>query len=191
MWDLCGAVQSMQWDLMGRWSGCCWCQFLWVTPSVRRFHWGKKQGYGVYSWPDGSLYMGQWDSNAINGYGHYMGKDGREPLGTDRPISKWQKWNESKFKRYWKSTAFSLTMVLLEFVYEDVDHFFNFCRFQGLWHEAVIHGCGRYTWPDGRTCPESSFASAILLSNILAINVWQMVLTKISRVISVISQYLT
>ena len=24
-------------------------------------------------------------------------------------------------------------------------------RFQGLWHEAVIHGCGRYTWPDGRT----------------------------------------
>jgi len=24
-------------------------------------------------------YMGQWDSNAINGYGHYMGKDGREP----------------------------------------------------------------------------------------------------------------
>lgn len=24
-------------------------------------------------------------------------------------------------------------------------------RFQGLWREAVIHGCGRYTWPDGRT----------------------------------------
>lgn len=32
-----------------------------------------------YTW--NARYMGQWDSNAINGYGHYMGKDGREWLG--------------------------------------------------------------------------------------------------------------
>eukprot|EP00931_Biecheleriopsis_adriatica_P059305 TRINITY_DN35465_c0_g1_i1.p1 TRINITY_DN35465_c0_g1~~TRINITY_DN35465_c0_g1_i1.p1 ORF type:complete len:335 (-),score=59.77 TRINITY_DN35465_c0_g1_i1:132-1136(-) len=39
-------------------------------------------GARIYHWPDGSKYMGQWRGNSITGFGHYIGKDGREFRGT-------------------------------------------------------------------------------------------------------------
>jgi len=42
---------------------------------------GKKDGYGVYKWPDDSKYSGQWKANRIHGHGHYIDADGREIRG--------------------------------------------------------------------------------------------------------------
>mmetsp|Transcript_33910 Transcript_33910/g.44731 ORF Transcript_33910/g.44731 Transcript_33910/m.44731 type:complete len:1022 (+) Transcript_33910:225-3290(+) len=42
----------------------------------------KFQGYGVFTWPDGSTYMGTWKDNLRHGYGIYRTPDGREFLGT-------------------------------------------------------------------------------------------------------------
>ena len=32
---------------------------------------GMKHGYGIYHWPDGSVYHGDWVHNAISGQGIY------------------------------------------------------------------------------------------------------------------------
>lgn len=55
-----------------RWEGGAYCG---------QFVWGKKQGRGVYEWPDSSTYSGDWQSNSIQGYGHYLANDGRQFFG--------------------------------------------------------------------------------------------------------------
>lgn len=42
---------------------------------------GKRQGFGVYHWPDGSVYEGDWLNNSMNGYGSFIGKDGHRCNG--------------------------------------------------------------------------------------------------------------
>ena len=37
---------------------------------------GKKNGYGVFTWPDGARYEGQWLAGFPNGYGVGMWPDG-------------------------------------------------------------------------------------------------------------------
>ena len=36
-----------------------------------------KNGYGVYTWADGSEFKGNWEENKITGYGIYTWEDGR------------------------------------------------------------------------------------------------------------------
>lgn len=42
---------------------------------------GKKEGFGIYTWADGSVYSGEWLDNRINGNGVYLWKDGRKYYG--------------------------------------------------------------------------------------------------------------
>jgi hypothetical protein len=42
---------------------------------------GKKEGFGKYTWADGSTYEGDWVDNRINGRGVYLWKDGRRFYG--------------------------------------------------------------------------------------------------------------
>ena len=42
---------------------------------------GKKEGFGKYTWADGSVYEGEWLDNRINGSGVYIWKDGRKYYG--------------------------------------------------------------------------------------------------------------
>ena len=37
---------------------------------------GKKQGIGMYTYPDGSKYTGLWYKNRIEGYGEQIRVDG-------------------------------------------------------------------------------------------------------------------
>ena len=32
---------------------------------------GMKHGYGIYTWPDNSVFQGDWAENLITGYGKY------------------------------------------------------------------------------------------------------------------------
>ena len=36
-----------------------------------------KTGYGTYKWADGSIYVGDWSENLIEGQGEYKWPDGR------------------------------------------------------------------------------------------------------------------
>lgn len=38
---------------------------------------GKKHGFGLYNWIDGSRYSGEWYENKIKGFGTYSWLDGR------------------------------------------------------------------------------------------------------------------
>ncbi|CAE7264536.1 PIP5K8 [Symbiodinium natans] len=84
------------------------------------------QGQGnscTYTWPDGSMYMGQWEANAINGRGHYMGRDGREFQGM------WRGAVIHGCGRYsWPDGR----------------------TFKGNYFEDQKHGFGTFTWQDGR-----------------------------------------
>jgi hypothetical protein len=35
-----------------------------------------KHGYGIFRWPDGGVYHGQWKEHKRDGYGYYKGIDG-------------------------------------------------------------------------------------------------------------------
>ena len=36
-----------------------------------------KHGYGHYTWPDKSVFQGDWVENVISGFGKYQWNDGR------------------------------------------------------------------------------------------------------------------
>ena len=36
-----------------------------------------KHGYGIYTWPDNSVFQGDWVENVITGFGKYQWNDGR------------------------------------------------------------------------------------------------------------------
>ncbi|CAM9391566.1 unnamed protein product, partial [Laminaria digitata] len=38
-------------------------------------------GYGVYSWPSGDVFMGQWRNGLRHGPGMFRSADGREYVG--------------------------------------------------------------------------------------------------------------
>jgi len=40
-----------------------------------------KTGYGIYTWPDNSVYQGEWLQNMISGKGTYQWGDGRIYIG--------------------------------------------------------------------------------------------------------------
>lgn len=42
---------------------------------------GKKEGFGVFKWPDDSYYEGEFLDNAIHGMGKYVWSDGRSYTG--------------------------------------------------------------------------------------------------------------
>lgn len=41
----------------------------------------KKQGYGIYTWPNGDVFMGQWVDEVRHGGGIFRSADGREYIG--------------------------------------------------------------------------------------------------------------
>ena len=38
---------------------------------------GIKEGYGIYIWKDGSMYLGMWANNSLNGFGVYKWSNGK------------------------------------------------------------------------------------------------------------------
>lgn len=40
------------------------------------------QGYGVYSWPNGDVFMGQWQDGVREGVGIFRSFNGREYMGS-------------------------------------------------------------------------------------------------------------
>jgi hypothetical protein len=38
-------------------------------------------GYGIYRWPDGGVYYGQWKEDKKDGYGYKKSTDGTEYYG--------------------------------------------------------------------------------------------------------------
>ena len=42
---------------------------------------GKKHGYGIFRWPDGRAYYGQWKEDKKDGYGYYSFTDDNEYYG--------------------------------------------------------------------------------------------------------------
>jgi hypothetical protein len=42
---------------------------------------GEKQGYGIYRWPDGRVYYGQWKEDKFDGYGYFKDANGIEYYG--------------------------------------------------------------------------------------------------------------
>ena len=42
---------------------------------------GDSHGYGIYRWPDGPVYYGQWKQDKRDGYGYDRNVDGIEYYG--------------------------------------------------------------------------------------------------------------
>ena len=41
----------------------------------------NKEGVGIFFWPDGRVYEGQWKDGKQNGYGRYLNQDKEEKYG--------------------------------------------------------------------------------------------------------------
>ena len=46
-----------------------------------------RHGYGIYRWPDGREYYGQWKENKKDGYGYHKGSNG---------VDDYSQWKNSK-----------------------------------------------------------------------------------------------
>lgn len=88
-----------------------------------QFVYGKKEGHGIYIWPDGSVYVGEWRNNIISGTGYYKGKD------------------ENEFRGQWRDA------VIHGFgMYTWADG----RTFRGQYADDRKEGFGVFTWKDGR-----------------------------------------
>ena len=43
---------------------------------------GKRSGYGIYLWENGSIWVGNWSEGERNGYGIYISLEGTITTGT-------------------------------------------------------------------------------------------------------------
>lgn len=124
---------------------------------------GKKDGFGVFQWPDKSKYCGQWRGNVMDGIGHYMDPDKRDFRGQwcgtmFHGIGKYTWPNGDTFCGYYKS---------------DLRHGFGIFRSkygkrtEGWWAEGKRNGGGVYylsdntlarqgVWQDGSFVDETT-----------------------------------
>jgi len=101
-------------------------------------HMVKKHGYGVYEWRDGSKYIGQWRANAINGHGHWIGRDEREIRGT---------WQNAVIHGCGKYSWPEGCTFCGQYIDDQKQGFGIFKwkdgrRFEGFWHKGQAHGYG-------------------------------------------------
>lgn len=114
---------------------------------------GKKEGFGVFEWPDTSRYCGQWRANVMEGIGHYLDPDKRDFRG---------QWSDSMFhgmgKYIWPNgDTFSGC-------YEkDLRHGFGIFRSKygkkslGWWAQGKRNGGGVYYLSDGTLALEGTW----------------------------------
>lgn len=106
----------------------------------------KKQGSGVFEWPDKSQYFGQWEHGCINGYGHYLGKDGRTFRGM---------WRNAKIHGCGKYSWPDGRSYCGQYEYDQKHGFGVFTwndglSFAGYWKDGKQHGQGRFCDSDGK-----------------------------------------
>ena len=51
----------------------------------------KKEGHGMFSWPEGKKYEGDWKDNKQHGKGYYITKSGK------RRLAKWENGKRIKW----------------------------------------------------------------------------------------------
>lgn len=63
-----------------------------ILDSLRRWnYWDGQHGEGVFEWPDGRKYIGQWRKGKQHGRGTYITANGERKVG---------EWNEGKRVRW-------------------------------------------------------------------------------------------
>lgn len=82
----------------------------------------KRDGHGIYTWPDGTRYEGEWRNDKKEGRGTYTWSDGTRYEG---------EWLDDK-----KDGRGTLTRE-------------NGERYKGEWRDDKKEGRGTFTWPDG------------------------------------------
>jgi hypothetical protein len=82
----------------------------------------QKEGKGVQTWVDGSIYEGYWRKDKANGRGRLIHADGDVYTGD---------WKDDKAHGYG--------------VYNHTDG----AKYEGDWLEDKQHGEGKEVWPDG------------------------------------------
>lgn len=130
---------------------------------------GKKHGYGIYRWPNGRTYIGQWYEDQMHGDGieswpngsRYQGRfkqnkrhgqgtftwsDGRQYVGNYK--------QKSDF--FFKKLSGLIQIYFIAGGYEnDNRHGYGICtfpngyRYEGEWYQGKKHGRGIEIFPDG------------------------------------------
>lgn len=106
----------------------------------------KMHGHGVYLWPDGAMYEGDYREHKKHGYGVQTWASGGRYEGeyVDGQLTGKGKMSWADGRRYegeWldgKCTGRGITT------------FANGSRYEGIYHEDKMHGYGVYTFADGR-----------------------------------------
>ena len=81
-----------------------------------------QDGLGIYIWPSGEKYTGQWKDSLRNGEGNHVWPSGSKYSG---------QWKDDK--RDGEGT----------YAWQDGE------KYTGQWQDGKIHGKGTYSWPDG------------------------------------------
>lgn len=87
------------------------------------YNFGRKHGFGVYKWPDGSKYSGFWSKNKLSDIGLYEWSDGRS------------------YRGYWKHSKMDVFGI---YCWQDGR------SYQGEYFNDKKHGYGVLKWFDGR-----------------------------------------
>ena len=107
---------------------------------VGDWHENQMHGDGIESWPNGSKYQGQFKANKRHGHGTFNWPDGRQYIGR-------------KSVTFWED--FQISNVEKGEYRNDCRHGYGVCTFpngykyEGQWFEGKKHGHGMEIFPDG------------------------------------------
>jgi len=101
----------------------------------------KRSGHGIYTYPNGDVYGGNWQDGMredATGRGGYVIKTGVD----DVEIDNWQKGNMeyASYRGCWKKNLPNGQGMM---TFENKD------RYEGEWMDGKMHGKGMYTWENG------------------------------------------
>ena len=127
-----------------------------------------QNGFGGYSWPDGSRYVGEWKNASMHGQGTYTFPDGGKYVGEVKNNmrhgqGRLMRANGSKYEGEWKNDLMHGQGI---YIYPDgckhtgewkngfihgygISRDTNGDKYEGEWKEGKIYGWGTYTFSDG------------------------------------------